>query len=108
MEPKGKFYTQYDPTASSQMLNSFSTAALRMGHTLVRNRFDLRDQNFRRGGFGRTGFAIPTADFYIPAPFFEEGNNPFGGILLGLVLFRAQQIDRSVFNRSRQKNYRPI
>ena len=75
------------------MINSVSTAALRMGHTLVRNTFLLRNSRFRSSGFGKTGSEIPVADFFIPTPLFEEGNNPFGGILFGLVTSRGEAVD---------------
>jgi len=93
LEPLGKFFEGYDSAKNPEMLNSFSTAALRMGHTLIRNTFPRLNSRFRAQGFGRLN-AIPVRDFYNPAPFFQEGNNPYGGILLGLVGRLAQQFDR--------------
>lgn len=93
LERQGQFYKLYDPTVNPELINSVPTAALRMGHTLVRNTFILRNSRFGSSGFGQTGRQIPVADFYIPAPLFEEGNNPFGGIALGLTESRGQAVD---------------
>jgi len=62
-----------------------------MGHTLIRNTFLLLDRQFRAQGFSQ--LFIPVKDFYNPAVFFREGNNPYGGILIGLVGILARQVD---------------
>ncbi|XP_068680245.1 peroxidasin-like [Montipora foliosa] len=41
LEPAGTFFTRYDPHVFPDIFNSFSTAALRMGHTLIRGDFRL-------------------------------------------------------------------
>ena len=92
LEPPGQFFEGYNPSKNPEMINSFSTAALRMGHTLIRNTFVLLNSRFRAQGFSQQ--FIPVRDFYNPAVFFREGNNPYGGILLGLVGRLAQQVDR--------------
>ena len=97
LEPPGQFFEGYDPAKNPEMINSFSTAALRMGHTLIRNEFDLLDRQFRAQGFSQPN--IPVKDFYNPAVFFREGNNPYGGILIGLVGFPAQQVDKYVSDK---------
>lgn len=92
LERERQFFKGYNPKENAEMINSCSTAALRMGHSLVLNEFTLRDTLFRERGFPER--AIPVKDFYDPAPFFREGNNPFGGIVNGLVLVRARQVDQ--------------
>lgn len=94
LEQDGQFYSQYDPTVNPEMINAFSTAALRMGHTLIADVFTLRDSLLRTRGFGvGQPSVIPTKDFYDPAPFFLRGNNAFGGVAIGLVFQLAQQVD---------------
>lgn len=93
LEPRGQFYNGYSPSANAEMINSVPTAALRMGHTLIRNTFALRNSKFGSGGFGQPGSEISVADFFNPGPLFERGNNPFGGILLGLVRFPSRAVD---------------
>ncbi|XP_074620866.1 peroxidase-like [Acropora palmata] len=85
LEPEGKFFEDYDPNADVSLRNGFATAAYRMGHSLVRDRFDLLDVIFRRRGFFEE--AIPLAEFYNPAPFFREfpASKALDGIILGLV-----------------------
>ena len=97
MEPPGQFFEGYDPSKNPEMVNSFSTAALRMGHTLIRNTFLLLDRQFRAQGFSQ--LFIPVKDFYNPAVFFREGNNPYGGILIGLVGILARQVDKYVSDK---------
>ena len=92
LEGDGQFFEGYDPRENAEMINSFSTAALRMGHSLVRNEFILRDALLRSRGFPEP--EIPVKDFYDPAPFFREGNNAVGGIVNGLLLARARQVDQ--------------
>ena len=89
------------------MINSVPTAALRMGHTLIRNTFALRNSRFGRRGFRQPGSEIPVADFFNPAPLFERGNNPFGGILLGLVSFPSKAIDGYVLQWAYREKDRP-
>ncbi|KAK2551628.1 Peroxidasin-like protein [Acropora cervicornis] len=78
------------------MRNGFATAAYRMGHSLVRDRFDLLDVIFRRRGFFEE--AIPLAEFYNPAPFFREfpASKALDGIILGLVATPGRQVDRFI------------
>ena len=90
--PDGQFFTGYDPTVNPEMINSFSTAAFRFGHSLIRNAFALLDRRFSRQGFGEPT-DIPTRDFFNAERFFRPGNNAYGGILLGLIRQLSQQID---------------
>ena len=95
LEQNGTFFTQYDPARDPGIVNSFATAALRMGHTLIRNEFNLLNPHFRRRDFGQPN-AIETRDYFNPARLFDTGvrsNNPYSGILLGLTGIRAQQVD---------------
>ena len=72
LEPLGQFFEGYDPAKNPEILNSFSTAALRMGHTLIRNAFPRLDSQFRWAGYGKPN-ATPVRDFYNQAPFFQGG-----------------------------------
>lgn len=79
-----------------RLFNVFSTAALRFGHTLIRDQFEL----LARGvAFQNQPEPVPTRDFFNPALFYEEieagGSlrSPYGLILRGLVGRRAQQVD---------------
>ena len=78
----------YDPAVNPEMNNGFSTAALRMGHTLIRNTFPLRP--FR--AFNRPRF-IQVRDMFNPIRFFEE-ENVYGGILGGLTSVTARNFDQ--------------
>ena len=80
-------------SVDAQCTNAFSTAALRMGHSLIRNTFVLLDTNFRRAGFDKPNI-LKTRDFFSPDRFYQAGDNAYGGILLGLITFSAQNVDR--------------
>lgn len=96
LAPEGTFFEEYDPNADASMRNAFATAAYRMGHSLVRNEFILRDSLFRTRGFFER--AIPLAEFYNPAPFFREFpfNKALDGILAGLVSTPGRAVDRLI------------
>ena len=90
------FFEEYDPTVLLRLFNVFSTAALRFGHTLIRDQFEL----LARGvAFQNQPEPVLTRDFFNPALFYEEIaaggrlNSPYGLILRGLVGRLAQQID---------------
>ena len=83
--------------------NVFSTAALRMGHSLIRPTFTLRtgDGFFRRfGGRDRTIKPFleqiePRVDFFNPVRFFNKGELSFvSRILIGLTAVQARAIDK--------------
>ena len=89
LEPEGAFFTGYDPTVNPEIINSFATAALRMGHTLIRDRFNLISPLGRRAGF------VNVRDFFNPVVFFNErGINAYGGIMRGLTGIRARNFDQ--------------
>lgn len=96
LEPNGTFFEEYDPDADASMRNAFATAAYRMGHSLVRNEFILRDAIFRTRGFFER--AIPLAEFYNPAPFFREFpfSKALDGILAGLVTTPGRAVDKLI------------
>ena len=90
LEPDGQFFEGYDPSARPAMINSFSTAALRMGHTLIREDFTL-DNGIRPV----RNLSTVAVDFFKPEVLFNEsiGVNPYGAIFRGLVLDRAFRFD---------------
>lgn len=94
MEAPGTRFGGYDPFIKASMFNVFSTAALRIGHTLIRETFTLA--NGVRG-VNRLNESVVT--FFDPAVLYELelGVNPYTGIYLGLALERALEFDGYVF-----------
>lgn len=93
LEAPGTLFGGYDPFTKASMFNVFSTAALRIGHTLIRETFTLADGV--RGG-NRLNESVVT--FFDPAVLYELelGVNPYTGIYLGLALERALDFDRNI------------
>lgn len=91
LEGNGTFFTGYNPHASPEMTNVFSTAALRMGHTLIRDTFQLDV----RGLNNNQDPVIQVKDFFNPSPLFEkvEGFNPYGAIFNGLSRALGHAVD---------------
>ena len=96
MESEGQFFNGYDPKQDTQMFNVFSTAVLRMGHTLIRDVFKLFSFSESRRNRPRLIFRgfIPTRQFFDAGLLFLGGKvNFISEILLGLVLEFAQLPD---------------
>ncbi|XP_078362045.1 peroxidasin homolog [Oculina patagonica] len=93
LEPDGQFFEGYDPAARPEMFNVFSTAALRMGHTLIRDDFAIDNGTRPVRDLPRVAL-----DFFKPEFLFDDSFNinPYGGIFLGLVLDRALQFDQNL------------
>ena len=93
MAAPGTFFDGYDPFIKASMFNVFSTAAFRIGHTLIRETFTLAD-GVR--GVDRLNESVVT--FFDPAVLYELdlGMNPYTGIYLGLAMERALEFDRYV------------
>ncbi|CAH3188433.1 unnamed protein product, partial [Porites lobata] len=102
LEPKGKFFKGYNVSVDAQCTNAFSTAALRMGHSLIRDTFFLLDTNFGIAGFDKPN-RLETRDFFNPDRFYQAGDNAYGGILLGLIRFFAQNVDRRFVRAVRER-----
>ncbi|XP_068677746.1 peroxidasin-like [Montipora foliosa] len=96
LEPKGRFFEDYDPELDPSLINSFATAAYRMGHSLVREEIFLVDPLFRKRGFSEPGSFIPLAEFYNPNQFFSEGNNVIAGIIAASMVFPGRQVDHFI------------
>ena len=94
MEAPGTFFDGYDPFAQAVMFNEFSTAGLRIGHTLIREAFTVAD-----GVRFVNRLNESEVDFFDPAVLYELnlGVNPYTGLYLGLALERAFEFDRYVF-----------
>ena len=94
MEAPGTFFDGYDPFIKASMFNVFSTAALRIGHTLIRENFTIAD-----GVRPVDRLSQSVVTFFDPAVLYELelGVNPYTGIYLGLALERALEFDRYVF-----------
>ena len=94
LEADGTFSNDYAPEINSTIINSFATAGLRIGHTLIRENFtvssgvDLIDQ-----------LSQSPVDFFNPGPLNDPnlGVNPYTGLYLGLAGIRAGEFDRYVF-----------
>ena len=93
LEPKGKFFKGYNVSADAQCTNAFSTAAFRMGHSMIRDTFVLLGTNFARSQFDQPN-ELQTKDFFNPYRFYQAGDNAYGGILLGLFRTFARNVDR--------------
>ena len=75
----GTFFDGYDPFIKASMFNVFSTAALRIGHTLIRETFTLAD-----GVRGADRLNESVVTFFDPAVLYELelGVNPYTAIYL--------------------------
>ena len=93
MEAPGTFFDGYDPFVQASMLNEFSTVALRLGHTLIRETFTIAN-----GVRGVNRLSESTVTFFNPEVLYELnlGVNPYTGIYLGLALERGFDFDRYV------------
>lgn len=69
-------------------MNAFATAALRVGHTLIREDFGQFSRQFKHRGF------IPTKAYFDPSPLYSLSGNGITGIVLGLVTQASQKVDR--------------
>lgn len=72
LEQGNQTFTEYDPNVDPTIINSFATAALRMGQTLIRNDFVLLNDLYQARGFGDPT-AIPVSDFFNPFSCFKQG-----------------------------------
>ena len=81
-------YRGYNPFVDVTIPNSFSTAAYRFGHSLVRDRFDRLDRDYRRLDIG----PLPLRQaFFNPISYFQSfGTDP---ILRGLAVIRSNAVD---------------
>lgn len=93
LEQGNQTFTEYDPSVDPTIINSFATAALRMGHTLIRNDFIFLNDLYQARGFGHTT-AIPVSDFFNPFRLFQPGPNVYGGLMVGLNGRSMQRFDR--------------
>jgi len=89
LEPADQFFKGYDPTVNPEIINSFAAAALRMGHSFVRDDFGQFNRQFKQRGF------IPTkTSFFDPSPLYFSSGDGVSEILLGLVAQASQKVDR--------------
>ena len=86
------FFRGYDRGVSPAIINSFSTAALRMGHSLVRDDFRLAVRGVAR----RRQPRLDVSDFFNPSPLYEpiRRQSPYGLILKGLRSDSMRKVDQ--------------
>lgn len=86
-------YTGYDPAVNPNINNEFSTAAYRIGHTMVTENMNLADNN------GTTTTSIPLLlAFFNPTIIANNGVEP---ILMGLMHQTQQEVDPFVVSALR-------
>ncbi|XP_077495238.1 salivary peroxidase/catechol oxidase-like [Amblyomma americanum] len=83
--PRKDGYTNYDSSVDATIINEFSTAAFRFGHSNIQGHFDIVNEN------GTAAGAIRLKDIYFQ-PF--EYNNVTDGVLRGFVRQPMQATDR--------------
>ena len=88
LESSGRFFSGYDPNVRATTLNAFAAAALRMGHSLIRQTFGQFSKAFVRLG------EINTTTFFNPDLLYTLRNNGIDGISLGLIKEPSQKFDR--------------
>ncbi|MCC6273919.1 MAG: peroxidase family protein [Deltaproteobacteria bacterium] len=88
-------YRGYDPTLNPNILNEFSTAFFRVGHTMLTSEIPLLDEN---------GQSLPSGDLSLQDAFFnveilkEQGLDP---LLRGLLSQKMEEIDSHVVSEVR-------
>ncbi|WP_420623977.1 peroxidase family protein [Candidatus Poriferisodalis sp.] len=91
-------YDGYDPAVDASIANEFSTAAYRVGHTMLSPDLLMVDEN----GIERT---LSLADaFFAPSRVTDEG---ISGLLRGLATQLAQQVDTQLVDPARNMLFGP-
>ena len=88
LEPTDTFFSGYNSQVNPEITNAFATAALRVGHTLIKDNLGQFGRQFRQRG------SISTKTFFDPSPLYAKSGNGMTGILLGLVTQTSQKVDR--------------
>ncbi|XP_028417594.1 eosinophil peroxidase-like [Dendronephthya gigantea] len=84
-------YRGYNPNVNPDLLNAFSTAAFRFGHTLIRPTFDVLDKNFNP----KQGVSpLPLAHLFFNTSFLRD--NGIDGLLLGLLANSSENFDQKL------------
>ena len=86
LKSSGRF-TGYSERVDASISNSLAAAALRFGHSLIRN-------EFRRLGEDLSEFpAIPTKEFLNPEFLYETENGGVDSIIRGMANDEANEVD---------------
>ncbi|MBI3821747.1 MAG: carboxypeptidase regulatory-like domain-containing protein [Planctomycetes bacterium] len=93
-------YAGYNPNVNPGIANEFSTAAFRVGHTLVGDDVEFLDNN---GNAVRAELPL-SMDFFNPAPVEQTGIDP---VLKYLASDRAQEVDTHVVDSLRNFLFGP-
>ena len=92
-------YAGYDPDINSSIANEFSTAAFRVGHTMLPSRL------LRVSADGRQAQVSLADVFFRPSQLETHGISPF---LRGLVLLPAEEVDLMVVDEVRNLLFRGV
>lgn len=87
-------YTGYDPTVNAGIANAFSTAAFRLGHTMIQDEFLIVNEA------GATESIPVTACFFNPSCLQERG---VASVLRGLAMQEAQEVDTQFIDAIRNQ-----
>lgn len=94
-------YAGFDENASAQMSVEFSTAAFRLGHSLLSTMVERVEEN---GAESAAGHLTLRDAFFTPAPLYETGIDP---IIRGLANSFAQDLDAGIIDDVRNFLFGP-